>query len=248
MSSFDYIYGYHTVKSALQTRPQDVMELFVQADRQDQRMQEIILLATALKINPTIASKNQLMSMVGEQARHQGIILKCRPLSAWHEKELIDCVTESKEPVLLLILDSVQDPHNLGACLRSANAFGVHAVIAPKDRAASITDIVRKVACGAAELTPFVAVTNLHRTLKQLQSLGVWLVGLDTAAEMPLSQVDLRGSVGLVMGSEGEGLRRLTKEACDYLAYIPMQGMVESMNVSVATGIALYEAQSQRRN
>lgn len=247
MKNHELIYGLHAVKTALESRPRDVIQLFLQAGRHDQRFNEITLLAEKAKVPCETISKPQLEKMTGENGRHQGIIARCKPLSAWTEKTLMDCVENRSTPIVLLILDGVQDPHNLGACMRSANAFGVTAIIAPKDRAASITEVVKKVACGAAEQTPFVAVANLHRTLLQLKEQGVWLVGLDSEATLELSQIDLKGNIGIVMGGESDGMRRLTKEACDYLAQIPMQGTVESLNVSVATGVTLYEMRRQRR-
>lgn len=245
MKPSELIYGYHPVKTVLQTRPQDVLQLFVQGERQDQRLRDLIALAESADVRYELLSKAQLEKKLGD-VNHQGVAVNCRALSALTEADLMQLIEQVNTPVLLLILDGVQDPHNLGACLRSANAMGVHAVIAPKDRAASITDVVRKVACGAAEQTPFIAVTNLHRLLKQIKEAGVWLVGLDEDGTEQLAQVDMKGKIGIVMGSEGDGLRRLTKEACDYVAKIPMMGVVESLNVSVATGIALYEVQKQR--
>ena len=245
MHQDERIYGLHAVKTLLQTRPRDVIQLFLQNTRHDQRVNDIIRLAESAKVKYELVPTAQLEKMVGESASHQGVVARCRPLSVWTEKNLMDCVENRTSPILLLILDGVQDPHNLGACLRSANAFGVTAVIAPKDRAAAMSDTVKKVACGAAEQTPFVAVANLHRTLLELKKQGVWLVGLDSEAELTLLQVDLKGNIGIVMGGEGDGMRRLTKEACDYLAKIPMQGTVESLNVSVATGVTLYEVRRQ---
>jgi 23S rRNA (guanosine2251-2'-O)-methyltransferase len=169
------------------------------------------------------------------------------PLKKWDEADLIEFIKSSQEPALLLILDTVQDPHNLGACFRSADAAGAHAIIAPKDRSVSITSTVRLVASGAAENVPFVTVTNLVRTMKALQDAGVWLVGTADSAEQSIYDTDLTGPIGIVMGSEGTGLRRLTAETCDFLVSIPMRGSVESLNVSVATGICLFEAVRQRR-
>jgi len=163
------------------------------------------------------------------------------------EDDLFDILNSLQEPPFLLILDGVQDPHNLGACLRSADAAGVHAVIAPKDRAAPLTDTVRKVACGAAEHLPFVTLTNLARTLKRLKQAGLWLVGTADDAEQSLYEVDLKGPLALVMGAEGKGLRRLTRESCDFLVHIPMAGSVECLNVSVAAGVCLFEAARQRK-
>ncbi len=164
-----------------------------------------------------------------------------------NEDDLFAILGSLKEPPFLLLLDCVQDPHNLGACLRSADAAGVHAVVAPKDRAVSLTETVRKVACGAAEHVPLVTVTNLARTLKQLKEAGLWLVGTADDATQSLYDVDLTGPLALVMGAEGEGLRRLTRQCCDFLVHIPMAGSVGCLNVSVATGVCLFEAVRQRR-
>ena len=246
MKKHELVYGFHAVKTVLQTRPRDVIQLLVQENRRDPRLTELTKLADSSHIPYEVLSKIKLQELAGEANLHQGIMARCKPLAPWTEKDLMDCVENATDRVLFLILDGVQDPHNLGACLRSANAFGVHAVIAPKDRAVSLTDVVKKVACGAAEQTPFVAVTNLNRTLKQLKEANVWLVGFDSEATVGLTEIDLKGNIGIVMGGEGEGLRRLTRETCDYLAQIPMMGSVESLNVSVATGVALYETQRQR--
>ncbi|OGT42200.1 MAG: 23S rRNA (guanosine(2251)-2'-O)-methyltransferase RlmB [Gammaproteobacteria bacterium RIFCSPHIGHO2_12_FULL_40_19] len=246
MKRHELIYGFHAVKTVLQTRPRDVMQLFIQSNRNDHRLTEVVNLAELSSIPCDVLPKIKLQEMVGDDHLHQGVIAKCKPLMAWSEQDLMDHVENAKERVVLLVLDGVQDPHNLGACLRSANAFGVTAVVAPKDRAVALTEVVRKVSCGAAEQTPFIAVTNLNRALKELQKAGVWLVGLDSEATMGLTDIDLKGNIGIVMGGEGQGLRRLTREVCDYLAQIPMLGTVESLNVSVATGVALYETQRQR--
>lgn len=247
MKKHEFIYGMHAVKMVLQSRPRDVMELLVQSGRHDQRMTELLSLAEAHDISRNTLSRVKLEELVGEHSVHQGVVARCKPMAAWTEKDLMDCIEASTDRVVILILDGVQDPHNLGACLRSANAFGVTAVIAPKDRAVALTDVVRKVSCGAADQTPFIAVTNLNRVIKNLQEAGVWFVGLDSEATLSLSEVDLKGNIGIVMGGEGQGLRRLTREICDYLAKIPMRGTVESLNVSVATGVALYETQRQRK-
>ncbi len=162
------------------------------------------------------------------------------------EEDLYALVKEQKNP-LLLILDGVTDPHNLGACLRTADAAGVHAVVTPRDRAATLTDTVRHIACGAAESVPFIQVTNLSRTMEKLQKLGVWLVGLADQGEKLIYDLDLKGGVGVVMGAEGTGMRRLTEEKCDFLARIPMHGKVPCLNVSVATGVCLFECVRQRQ-
>jgi 23S rRNA (guanosine2251-2'-O)-methyltransferase len=167
-------------------------------------------------------------------------------LTVGNEDKLFGILDTLTEPPLLLILDCIQDPHNLGACLRSANGAGVHAVITPKDRSVSITEVVRRVACGAAEKTPLVQVTNLARTMKELQQKGVWIVGTNLSATRSVFDSKLTGPLALVVGSEGEGIRRLTSDTCDELIRIPMHGTVESLNVSVATGICLFEAVRQR--
>lgn len=246
MKQTEHVIGFHAVRTVLETRPGDVMRLIlVQSNRRDKRMNDLLALAKTANIVCEQCSEKTLAPQL-QNLRHQGVIAECQPVTPWEEADLLDAVENAKSPVSLLILDGVQDPHNLGACLRSANALGVTAVIAPKDRAAKITEVVKKVSSGAAEQTPFVTVTNLSRTIKQLQTLGVWFVGLDGEADLTLSQVDLKGSVGIIMGSEGQGMRRLTREVCDYLVKIPMLGTVESLNVSVATGIALYEVIRQR--
>lgn len=241
----EMIYGIHSVMMVLKTRSTDVAQLFLQSNRQDKKISEIKLLADKNHVAYKEIPTTELQKLAGEGARHQGVIARVRSMSEWSEEKLIQNIKNTDQRIVLLVLDGVQDPHNLGACLRSANAFGVFAVIAPKDRAASLTEVVRKVACGAAEATPFITVTNLHRTLQKLQELGIWFVGLDEQASLQLDEIDLKNNIGIVMGSEGSGLRRLTREKCDYLAKIPMLGSVESLNVSVATGIALYAAQQQ---
>jgi 23S rRNA (guanosine2251-2'-O)-methyltransferase len=247
MKKQELIYGIHAVKTILKTRPQDVTQLIVLSNRQDQRLTELTDLAAKYKLPIESYAKGKLQDLLGD-VNHQGVAAKCKALTAWSETDLIEHIENASKPIVLLVLDGVQDPHNLGACLRSANAFGVTAVIAPKDRAASLTDVVKKVACGAAEQTPFVAVSNLNRTLKQLKEANVWLVGFDSEATLELTDIDLKGNIAIVMGGEGQGLRRLTRETCDYLAQIPMMGTVESLNVSVATGVALYETQRQRNS
>lgn len=177
------------------------------------------------------------------KSRH---IISSKLISVKSENDLFEIIKNLKEPPFVLILDNIQDPHNLGACLRSADAAGVHAVVVPKDRSVSLTDTVRQIASGAAENIPFVQVTNLVRTMKNLKDAGVWLVGTADNAKQCLYEIDLTGPLALVMGSEGKGLRRLTMENCDFLAYIPMRGSVECLNVSVATGVCLFEAVRQR--
>jgi len=246
MKKAENIIGFHAVKTVLETRPSDILRLMiVQSNRRDKRLQELLQIAKSANVHVDQLPEKALPHALQDQ-RHQGVIAECKALAPWSEGDLLDAVSATTSPIVLLVLDGVQDPHNLGACLRSANALGAMAVIAPKDRAAKITEVVRKVSSGATEQTPFVAVTNLTRTINQLQELGVWFVGMDGYADLSLSDVDLKGHVGIVMGGEGQGMRRLTREVCDYLVKIPMQGSVESLNVSVATGVALYEVQRQR--
>ncbi len=180
-------------------------------------------------------------------ARHQGLLIEARSLVNKGEKELLRLIPHLPTPSFLLLLDEVQDPHNLGACLRSANAAGVDAVIITQDRSVGVTPVVSKIAAGAAEITPVITVTNLANTLRQLKKAGIWIYGLDSTAKQSLYATEFKGAVGLVMGSEGRGLRRLTKELCDGLLAIPMQGSVESLNVSVAAGICLFEILRQRQ-
>lgn len=238
------IYGIHTVEALLNTAPKSLAKLYVQESREDQRLKIIRSLADAADVPVRILSRSDLDAMLTDESHHQGVVAEVAELPHYSERDLTKLI--EIDNVLLLILDGVQDPHNLGACLRSANALGVHAVIAPKDRAVGMTPAVRKVASGAAEITPFIPVTNLSRTLKQLKEQGIWLVGAVGEAETNIFEIDLLGRIALVMGAEGKGLRRLTREHCDYLARIPMQGSVSSFNVSVATGICLYEINRQR--
>lgn len=240
------IYGIHAVFSLLQTRPESIEKLYVQDGRNDRRLDEIRTIAASENIRLKVLPRCDLEALLDEDegVSHQGVLAEVGAAPTYSEADLPQFLAIKN--VLLLILDGVQDPHNLGACLRSANAMGVHAVIAPKDRAVGITPTVRKVACGAAEITPFIQVSNLARALKLIKKEGVWLVGGIAEADTLISEVDLTGPIALVMGSEGKGLRRLTREHCDFLAAIPMAGSVSSLNVSVATGIGLYEMIRQR--
>jgi 23S rRNA (guanosine2251-2'-O)-methyltransferase len=187
---------------------------------------------------------NALKQALGDVA-HQGVVADISPLAPWSEDDLLDALQTAKNP-LLLALDGVQDPHNLGACLRTADACGALAVVVPRDRAAQLTATVRKVAVGAAETTPVVTVTNLVRTLKLLKEAGLWVVGADTEGAKPAHEADLKGGTVLVLGAEGAGLRHLTKQTCDWMVRLPQLGTVESLNVSVAAGMLLYEAVRQR--
>jgi len=238
------IYGVHAVRSALERRGQ-VVSLWVQAGRQDRRIQPLVEMAQAQHIPVERVPRQQLDDLL-HGAVHQGIAALARASAAPRTWDM-EAVLEQIDGVpLLLVLDGVQDPHNLGACLRTAAAAGVHGVIAPRDRAVGITPVVRKVASGAVERIPFIQVTNLSRSLDTLRDRGIWIVGTDGAADSPLYDMDLTGPVALVMGGEGKGLRQLTRKHCDYMAAIPLQAGAESLNVSVATGVCLFEAVRQR--
>lgn len=239
MASAEFIYGFQSLREILRHQPHSVQRLYIQQQRADERVQELVQLAQAAKMAIQWVSRSELDQMLGT-TRHQGMAIQCSRISALPEAILTDLLEDESKPLLLLILDGIQDPHNLGACIRTANAMGVDAVIAPKDRAVGLTDVVHKTACGATAATPFVQVTNLARTLKEIKQHNVWLVGMDAQAKDTIDTLDPGHRAGLVMGGEGQGLRRLTLEQCDFLARIPMHGTVESLNVSVATGISLY--------
>jgi 23S rRNA (guanosine2251-2'-O)-methyltransferase len=245
MSSEIVIFGLHAVQSLLQRQPKNVLELWVSASRNDARIGEVIALAEQNRLPIRQLDRDALDKRSGN-GRHQGVIALCKQAPSYHEKELLDLLDALEEPPFLLVLDGVTDPHNLGACLRSADGAGVDAVIAPKDKAVGLNATVRKVACGAAEHVPFIQVTNLARTLRQLQERGIWLVGTAGEAEHSIYESNFKGPLAIIMGSEGKGMRRLTREHCDALVKIPLLGSVESLNVSVATAVTLYEALRQR--
>jgi 23S rRNA (guanosine2251-2'-O)-methyltransferase len=243
----DLVYGLHAVEALLKHNHDSVLELLVQQGRSDARMESLIERAGRLNIGISEVPRSELDEKTGGLV-HQGIAALCKPLKLEKSEGFLQQLLASLDhPPLLLVLDGVTDPHNLGACLRTADAAGVDAVIVPKDKSALMTPTVRKVACGAAESVPFIAVTNLARTLKALQQSGVWVLGAAGEATQSLYQSDLKGPLALVMGSEGAGMRRLTREHCDVLFSIPMAGEVSSLNVSVATGVTLFEALRQRR-
>jgi 23S rRNA (guanosine2251-2'-O)-methyltransferase len=237
--------GIHAVRVLLLRNPARVRRVLLAAGRDGGRLGEIRALAERTGVQVS-ASDDAMLDKLAEGARHQGVVAEIVPRAGDPETQLEEALDAAAGPPLLLVLDGVQDPHNLGACLRSADAAGAAAVIVPRDRAAGLTPVVRKVAAGAAETVPLVAVVNLARTLRALKERGLWLVGTDDAADRTLYEADLAGPLALVMGSEGEGLRRLTRECCDQLVSIPMAGAVESLNVSVATGVVLFEAVRQR--
>jgi 23S rRNA (guanosine2251-2'-O)-methyltransferase len=248
--SQELVFGIHAVAALLQRNPERIGELFVLDGRADKRMQALLQQAERAGTRVERTSRQALDKLV--QGNHQGVIARvggeqvAERLASWSEADLEGLIEQAAKP-LVLVLDGVTDPHNLGACLRSADAAGVTAVIVPKDNAASITPVVRKVACGAAEVVPFIQVTNLARTMKQLQDAGLWIVGTTGEADESLYAQDMKGPLVIVMGAEGSGMRRLTKEHCDFLVKLPMAGSVSSLNVSVATGICLFEAVRQRQ-
>jgi 23S rRNA (guanosine2251-2'-O)-methyltransferase len=245
MSEETIVFGLHAVRAVLQQHPERVSLLIVQKGRDDGRLAEITALAQAANVK--IASRDaQELDRLAAGERHQGVCVQMRSVGVLGEGALDELLEKAQSP-LLLVLDGVQDPHNLGACLRTADATGVAAVIVPRDRAAGMSPTVRKVASGAAETVPLIQVVNLARTLRWLKEREIWIVGTDDEAPKSLFETSLTGSMAMVLGAEGQGLRRLTKESCDALISIPMRGVVESLNVSVATGVVLYEAVRQRK-
>ena len=242
--SNDMIFGIHAVKAVLASDPVRFIEVFVLKGREDDRLLPLITELQELGITIQEAGRKALDDKV-DGASHQGIIARVRPGKQYNENNLDDLLATQENP-LLLILDGVTDPHNLGACLRNADAAGAVAVIVPKDRSAQLNATAGKVACGAAEIMPLVRVTNLARTMRALQDKGVWIVGTAGEATHDIYHSKLTGPLAIVMGAEGEGMRRLTRETCDDLIKIPMAGSVSSLNVSVATGICLFEAVRQR--
>jgi 23S rRNA (guanosine2251-2'-O)-methyltransferase len=244
----ELIFGIHAVNALINRAPERFIEIFLLKGREDDRLMPIINLSRKYGIGAQLVSRKVLDDKSdGEQ--HQGVVARIRPGKSYTENDLDDILLVAEKKSLapfLLILDGVTDPHNLGACLRNADAAGVQAIIVPRDNAAHITPTVRKVAVGAAESVPLVQVTNLARTMKHLQQQGVWIVGTAGETDTCLYDVKLAGPIALVMGAEGKGMRRLTRENCDQLVKLPMAGDVSSLNVSVATGICLFEMVRQR--
>lgn len=238
MSHSQYIFGFHAIISRLRQHPDSIREIYLDANRQDRRARDLINLAETASTRLILCEQDRIGRMTGT-TRHQGVAAHVTKLHQYAVLE--DLLDELAEPALLLVLDGVKDPHNLGACLRVADAFGVHAVIVPKDRAVGLSATVHKVASGAADTVPFFAVTNLARTLRELKEAGIWVVGSDADAPGTLDSVTLTRPIAWVLGAEGEGMRRLTREACDQLVSIPMSGSIESLNVSVSAGICLFE-------
>ena len=252
MADSRILFGFHAVLSRMRQHATSIEEILIDRDRIDARMKDMLNLAENANVRTMQVDRARLDGLAGMNGRHQGVIARVidTPIPYKDIHDILE--SDLKEPPFFLILDGVEDPHNLGACLRVADAMGVHAVIAPKDRAVGLNATVRKVACGAAETVPFIAVTNLARTIRELKDAGVFVVGttLDApegkAAPTNLLNTKLDGPIALVLGAEGDGIRRLTAETCDALVTIPMFGSVESLNVSVASGICLYEVRRQR--
>lgn len=237
------IYGFHAVLARLRQQPASVHEVYLDQQRHDARAKDISALVDqhAVKIHPVESSR---LDRLAGHTQHQGVLAFVEQKALSHSlDDILDAVAE---PPLVLVLDGIQDPHNLGACLRVADAMGVHAVVAPRDRAVGLTATAMKVASGAAETVPYIQVTNLARTLRELQERDIWVVGTAAEGEQDLFQFDHRGGLAIVMGSEGDGMRRLTRDTCDQLIRIPMFGSVESLNVSVAAGICLAQARRLR--
>lgn len=234
----------HPVRVLLERHPERVVTVRLADRRDDPRVREIEALARKHGRQVQRIDAHALKQALGD-VTHQGVVAEILPLAPWSEDDLFEALQTTKNP-LLLALDGVQDPHNLGACLRTADACGALAVVVPRDRAAQLTATVRKVAVGAAETTPVVTVTNLVRTLKLLKEAGLWVVGADAEGAKPAHEADLKGGTVLVLGAEGAGLRHLTRQTCDWMVRLPQLGTVESLNVSVAAGMLLYEAVRQR--
>lgn len=243
--SNELLIGIHAVEAALNHDAGNLVELYIEAGTQNARVKELGERARELGVKPHARDRAALDRMTGG-ARHQGVVARYDAPAPLPESALGELAEKAGREALFLVLDGVTDPHNFGACLRSAEAAGVTAVLVPKDRAVGFTPTVRRASAGAADRVPLVAATNLARALKSLKEAGVWLVGLAGDTAQSLYALDLNGPVAVVLGSEGEGMRRLTRDSCDFLASIPMRGEMESLNVSVATGIALFEALRQR--
>lgn len=238
-----WMYGFHAVKARLRAAPQTVMEIWVDESRQDARMRDFLSMAAVAGLTVRTTDGGRLDRMVGG-ARHQGVVAKVEPVVM--ARTLAEVIESIEGAPLIIVLDGVTDPHNLGAVLRSADAFGAHAVVAPKDRAVGLNSTVEKVASGAAETVPYVMVTNLARSLEELKEHRVWTVAMDASAARPLDKIDAMSGIAWVLGAEGAGLRQLTRKTCDEAARIPIGGAVESLNVSVSAAICLYETARQR--
>lgn len=239
------VFGLHAVESLLRHQPERILRLLVQQKRNDEKMDAVIHLAKDQGIAIETMTR-QSLDKITKEATHQGVVAECVAPRVYGEQHIETLISNLTTPAFVLVLDGVQDPHNLGACFRSAEAAGVNLIIAPKDKSVGLTPTVSKVACGATEIIPFVQVTNLVRALDKLKSLGLWIYGAAAEAKTAIYQADFTGPVAIVLGAEGTGLRRLTQEHCDVLVKIPMLGSVASLNVSVAAGIFLFEVLRQR--
>ncbi|MBI3900240.1 MAG: 23S rRNA (guanosine(2251)-2'-O)-methyltransferase RlmB [Gammaproteobacteria bacterium] len=241
----EIIGGLHAVLTAIKENPERIAGLWISSDRADQRIGEVLAAAQTANIKFQRVPRAKLDDLAGE-LRHQGVVARLRVAPVGNEADLAVFLKALPDQPLLLVLDGVQDPHNLGACLRVADAAGVHAIILPRDKSAPLSAVARRAACGAAETVTLFEVVNLARSLRLIKDAGVWLVGASHDAPETLYGTDLKGPMAFVLGGEGQGLRRLTREHCDILVRIPMAGTVPSLNVSVATGICLFEAMRQR--
>ncbi len=246
MTDITYVGGMHAVKALLKANAADTRLLMIQKGRKDSRIRAIVSLAQKAGVSVREVSRHEL-DQIGGAIEHQGVLAEFEGEPVGNENNLFEHLDKCPGPMLVLILDGLQDPHNLGACIRSADAAGVDAVVLPTDNSVGITPVVRKVASGAVETVPVFQVTNLARVFKKLKDVGIWIYGAAGEADSPMYDIDLTGSVAIVMGSEGVGLRRLTRDACDGLFMIPMHGSVSSLNVSVAAGVSLFEVCRQRR-
>ncbi len=249
MKKQDITFGIHAVEAVLKHSPERVIEMWVQAGRDDQRLATLLEMAAEYGISVQTSAR-KVLDEKSDNGQHQGVLARVKGVKQLNDNDLLALLdkiaVEKTETPFLLILDGVTDPHNLGACLRNADAAGVHGVIVPRDNSVGLTPTVSKVACGAAEVVPLFQVTNLARTMKSLQDKGVWIIGAAGEADSDLYKTDLKGSLAIAMGAEDKGLRRLTREGCDSIASIPMSGSVSSLNVSVASGICMFEAVRQR--
>ncbi|MFO1244120.1 MAG: 23S rRNA (guanosine(2251)-2'-O)-methyltransferase RlmB [Ramlibacter sp.] len=243
MSSPKVLFGFHAVGVRLKTAPRSILEIYADPTRKDARMRQFLVRAQEAGVRVVEADGMRLAKLAGSHG-HQGVAARVEAIPQAHS--LDDLLDSLSQPPLLLVLDGVTDPHNLGACLRVADGAGAHAVIAPKDHAVGVNATVAKVASGAAETVPYFMVTNLARTLGELKERNIWCIGTSDDAPKTVYQADLKGPVALVLGAEGQGMRQLTRKTCDELVAIPMRGTVESLNVSVASGVCLYEALRQR--
>lgn len=244
MSQISFIHGFHAIIAKLRHQPDAILEIFIDVERHDARARDLMRHAELHSVRVVPVDSKRLEGMAGGGMRHQGVVARVSGES--RHITLDDVLDTLEEPAFLLILDGIQDPHNLGACLRVADAVGAHAVIAPKDRAVGLTQTAIKVASGAAESVPYITVTNLARTLRELKEREIWVVGTDAEAKEDLYTAQWPVATAWVLGAEGDGMRRLTRENCDQLVTIPMLGSVQSLNVSVASGVCLYEARRRR--